>query len=197
MLPCDIAVSYEDGFPDFAVDAFKEKVGSPNLQLRVEKREPMGPMAGVEWLMFTGMVIYIAKSYFDGFLKEAGKDHYQKLKDSLASFTNETMSHPRIEPVIIGSPGKMRKDNPYSMALSIYAEANDGRRFKLLLPKPTQETDYEVIIHEFLEFLNNFHQGVNVIAETGFNEESRINDKIILLHFSQEKAKIEWIDCRN
>ena len=197
MTEYDIAVSYEEGFPAFAVDTFKEKIGSSNLQLRVEKREPIGAMAGVEWLMFTGMVVYIAKSYFDGFLKEAGKDHYQKLKESLSTLTSETMNHPRIEPVIIGSPGKVIKDNQYSMALSIYAEANDGRRFKLLIPKPTQDNNYTRIVYEFLDFLNYFHQGISVLSEIGFNEEMRPNDKLILLIFNEEKEQIEWIDYRN
>lgn len=196
MQPCDIAISYEDGFPDFAIDLLREKIDSPNLQFRVEKREPAGPMMGIEWLMIPGMVIFIAKSYFDGFLKEAGKDHYQKLKESLSFFATETMKHPRIEPTIIGSPGKIRKDNPYSMALSIYAEANDGRNFKLLLPKPSQDNDYTKIIYAFLDFLNNFHQGINVISEAGFDEGSRGFDKLILLHFDQKSEKIEWVNYR-
>ena len=34
------------------------------------------------------------------------------------------MQSPRIEPVLLGTKGKVREDSPYSLALSIYAEAN-------------------------------------------------------------------------
>lgn len=102
------------------------------------------------------------------------------------------MSTPRIEPVMIGSLGKVDADDPYSMALSIYAEANDGKRFKLLLPKTNLDQDYTNIIFKFLEFLNDFHDGVLVCNDIGVDESAR--DKLILVHFNLDSGKIEWLN---
>ena len=151
-------------------------------------------MAGLIWYFFTGMVLYISKSYFEGFLKEAGKDQYQILKNALANMTNKVMSTPRIEPVLFGSSGKVNEHDPYSMALSIYAEANDGNKFKLLLPKPNLEHDYTNIIFKFLEFLNDFHSGVKIFKDIGFAEGSR--DMLILVHFNKISEQIEWLNSK-
>jgi hypothetical protein len=104
------------------------------------------------------------------------------------------MSIPKIEPIIIASSeGKIRKNNPYSLALSIYAEANDGNKFKLLLPKPNKSTDYTEIIYKFLDFLNDFHNGVKVLEEIGVEEKKHIG-RLILVHMNSESRKIEWLD---
>jgi hypothetical protein len=142
-------------------------------------------------------MLFIGKSYFDGVFQEIGKDHYNKLKGALSSLTRKTMSTPRIEPIIIASKeGKIRKDNPYSHALSIYAEANDGNRFKLLLPKATRDTDYHEIICKFLQFLENFHHGIKVLGDIGLTEDPKRLGGTILLHLNHETKTIEWLDHR-
>jgi hypothetical protein len=50
----------------------------------------------VEWFIPTAIVFFVAKSYFDGFLKEAGKDHYQLLKSKLSKTAAKTMGNPPI-----------------------------------------------------------------------------------------------------
>lgn len=140
------------------------------------------------------VAVFIAKSYFDGFLKEAGKDHYLVLKSKLSSLTNDVMSKPRIEPVIIGTPGKVSSNNPYSLAFSVYAEANDGNKFKLLLPKPYDTDDYTEIIYKFLEFLGDFHSGIKVLENIGFDEVIRPPGGMVFVHMNPETKQIEWLD---
>lgn len=196
MPQCDIAILYEDGLSDRDIIHFSESIAARNLEVVIEAREPFSAMACLDWLAFPAIAIFISKSYFDGVLKELGKDHFYKLKDALTSFTNTTMTSPRIEPVLIGSIGKINQDNPFSMALSIFAEANDGCRFKFLLPKPSSGYDYTQAINCFLEFLNCFHQGVNTLNEIGFDESALDSSKVILVYFNEDTAKIEWLDYR-
>jgi hypothetical protein len=54
------------------------------LSVKVETREPQ-TYASLEWFIPTALVVYIAKSYFDGFLREAGKNNYRSLKNALTS----------------------------------------------------------------------------------------------------------------
>ena len=190
----DIAIVYEETLSSDLFDNFGNSLKEENLNIVVEARPISGPYAGLEWFLPTAIMVYIGKSYFDGFLKEAGKDHYNKLKESLSGLTQKTMSIPRIEPIIIvSSEGKIRKNNPYSLAFSVYAEANDGNRFKLLLPKPNKSIDYTEIIYKFLDFLNDFHNGVKVLEEIGV-EEKKYMGKLILVHMNPESRKIEWLD---
>lgn len=191
----DLMVIVESGLPKDLFEDFLSSVNHENLNIGLEERDPPGMQAGVMWYLFTAAVVYISKSYFDGFLKEAGKDHYLSLKNALAKTTNKVMSTPRIEPVFIGSAGKVDENDPYSMAFSIYAEANDGKRFKLLIPKPSVESDYTNIVFKFLEFLNDFHNGVLILTEIGVGENS--HEKLILVHFNVDTGRIEYLNPRS
>lgn len=192
----DLAVIFEDGIPDEQFVEFKDAVSASGLDVVVESRPAAGPYAGVEWFIPTAIVFFVAKSYFDGFLNEAGKDHYQLLKSKISNAAIKTMQSPRIEPVLFGSKGKLREDNPYSLALSIYADANDGNTFKLLLPKLSYQPDYEQIVCSFLNFLNDYHEGVKVLGDIGFDTSVQPPGRTILVHMNEESKKIEWVDHR-
>ncbi|MDO8827317.1 hypothetical protein [Methylophaga sp.] len=193
----DVAVVFEEGVSDEQFVEFKNAVSAQGLDVVVESRPPNGPIACAEWFIPTAIVVFLAKSYFDGFLKEAGKDHYQLLKSKLSQVTTKTMRMPRIEPVLFGTKGKLRKNNPYSLALSIYAEANDGNIFKLLLPKPSYYQDYEQIVVSFLNFLNDYHEGARVLGDIGFDTGIQPPGSTILLHMNEDTQQIEWVDHRS
>lgn len=91
---------------------------------------------------------------------------------------------------------KLHENNPYSLALSIYAEANDGNTFKLLLPKPSYQPDYEQIVCSFLNFLNDYHEGVKVLRDIGFDTSIQPPDRTILVHMNEQSKQIEWVDHR-
>ncbi len=58
-------------------------MSAPGLDLVVESRPSNGPLAGLEWLIPTGVILFLAQGYFNGFLNEMGKDHYEVLKAGL------------------------------------------------------------------------------------------------------------------
>src|SRR5471032_377269 len=74
--------------PPFTKDDFSElsKLLAPEASgFKSEERESNGPQAGLEWLMPTAVIFFIGKAYFDGILKEVGKDHYGLLKKGVKS----------------------------------------------------------------------------------------------------------------
>jgi hypothetical protein len=75
-----VALIYSDVLPEAPFDEFAQLVRSSGLDLKVASAEQRGPQAGIEWLLPTAAILYLGKSYFDGFLKEMGKDHYNALK---------------------------------------------------------------------------------------------------------------------
>jgi hypothetical protein len=66
--------------PDTFVE-FERLVTAEGLGLQIEQRDEDGPFSSFEWLIPTAVVLFIGKAYFDGFLKEMGKDHYALLRD--------------------------------------------------------------------------------------------------------------------
>lgn len=69
----DLGILYDDTIPDALFRPFADAISAPGLVIRVESRPAPGPLAGIVWLFPTIVVLYVARSYFDGFLKEAGR----------------------------------------------------------------------------------------------------------------------------
>jgi len=190
----DIALIYEEGLPESLFQDFQEGLSNERVTVSVESRPPSGPLACLEWFIFPLVAAYISKPYFEAFFGEMGKDHYAILKRKLSETTTKVMSQPRIEPVLLGTSGKINKDNPYSLAFSIYAEANDNRRFKLLLPKPAEDNNYKEIIEIFLDFLSEYHSGLKELGAIGFDTNTKPPSGLIFVHVNPITKSIEWLD---
>ena len=75
MLKPDIGLMFEEDLSDEIFKEFENSVKTDGLNLLVESKEPSGPMMCSEWHVIPVVLAFIGKSYFDGFLKEMGKDH--------------------------------------------------------------------------------------------------------------------------
>ena len=96
---------------------------------------------------------------FDGFLKEAGKDHYALVKRGINSlwptFFGESRS---VRVTAIGTRGKIRPaDDKYSLGISIFAEADSGVHFKLLFPDDLSAEGFNSATASFLDFLKRYY----------------------------------------
>ena len=69
-----LAIFHTTSIPEDVFAEFLRIVTAETLDLQVQSREEDGPFAALEWLVPTAVIVYIGKSYFDGFLKEMGKD---------------------------------------------------------------------------------------------------------------------------
>ena len=126
-----LGLIYTENVPPALFEDFIEAVSAPGLDLVLESRPPDGPFAGLEWLIPTGVMLFIGQGYFNGFLNEMGKDHYAVLKIALKSLRDRFS---RVRVTLVGTPGKASDDQPYSLFYSIYFEDPAGRRFKFLVP---------------------------------------------------------------
>lgn len=190
----DIALIYEESIPEDLFQDFKEGLSNDKIKVSVESRPPSGPQACLGWFIFPLVAAYISKPYFQAFFGEMGKDHYAILKKKLSETTTKVMSQPKIEPVLYGTKGKISEDNSYTLAFAIYAEANDNQRFKLLIPKPADDNNYNEIIEIFLEFLSEYHSGLKELSAIGFDENSKPPSGLIFVHVNPATKKIEWLD---
>jgi len=186
-----LAVLYQSGMPSAFFADFAHALENERFTVHLEVRESQGPFAGIMWAMMTMGAVFIASNYFGGMLKELGKDHYLVLKEELAKLTQKTMSVPRIEPTLFGTPGKADNNDPYSMVFSVWAELPNNRSAKLLIPKVATANDYAAITDAFLEFVIRCHEhGEEVLAEIGFEISSRGNP--ITVAYNKSTGAIEF-----
>ena len=58
---------------------------------------------------------------------------------------------------LVSTAGKVGKEQPYSLFFSVIVEGRNGESFKLLIPRPIDEVEYEAAIGAFLEFAERLH----------------------------------------
>ena len=113
--------------------------------------------AAIEWLMRTAIVAYIAKPYFESFLTEMGKDHYELLKQGLYKLYGRVAGPKAPDVTLVSTAGKVANSQPYSFFFSVVTEATEMARFKLLVPKQVTQAEYEAMISAYLEFMEAVH----------------------------------------
>lgn len=192
MIESNILIRYENDREKKVLDEFTTTINKKDISISMT-RIPSEPMAGIEWLMPTAVVIYITKSYFTSFLSEMAKDHYQILKKGLINlkdgFFDDKVSK-RIMLTSSSSPNKIKvKSNKYSLDFSVMSEANNGNKFKLLIPKEISNQEYTKTITSFLKFLEQYNS--NEIEEIP-NE--FIFSKTILLSYNNQLNKLEFVN---
>jgi hypothetical protein len=157
----DVALSYQkEILPDEfdIIDDFIQLVSAPRLRLIIDEREKDTLYAGIEWLLPTAVVLFICKSYFDGFLKEMGKEHYHLLKNAIKILSKRVLgpTGPRVVRVTSGK-GKVPKDDYYSLVFSVVADVGGRKNIKLLIQRDVSQQECEEIIDTFMDFIDSFH----------------------------------------
>lgn len=154
--PPPLALIYEETIPEEIIKAFTDEVTKSGQPLYSESR-PKDTYAGIEWFLPTALILWISKSYFDGFLKEAGKDHYQVLKQATSRlWSNFFGDNPKAAyRLVASSPKKLQ--HSHSISFSILGEIDNGQRVKLVLRQDVAEKEFEDAVSAFFEFLETYH----------------------------------------
>lgn len=97
--------------------------------------------AALEWVIPGLIATYIFKPYFEAFLKEAGKDHYQILKKKMGVLLSKAKKMNVRKIAASESTEKLDKTDTQSGAISIFLETKQGYLIKLLFDN---ELDLEV-----------------------------------------------------
>jgi len=150
----DIGLVCEDKVPEPWMQEFQAAVASDGLDLLVERRISTKAFAAIEWLMPTAAILFVAKSYFDGFLGEMGKDHYAALKAGIKQLCEHFA---KVKVTLVGTAGKVAADKPYSMLFSIYFDPSEEGVFKFLVPVDVPQSEIDIAIDAFLGFLSDYY----------------------------------------
>jgi hypothetical protein len=154
---CDLALLYNEKIPKEVEHDFALDIDHPEIRFRSEQLEDKGPYAGIAWLLPTAVILWIGKSYFESFLKEAGKDHYHLLKKALARIWHKLFSKEKIISISIITSGKAPKkgdDDPYSIAFSIIYPIAPKTILKFLFHNDNSISDYETYVDLISDLVN-------------------------------------------
>ncbi len=190
----DIGIQYTADFPDEAIREFENDLQHESLEVGTKAIHGPQVYASLELYIPPLVVAIVFKSYFDAMFKELGKEHYEFLKTKLTKLTKKTMATPRVEPTLMRSGGEIVDDSPYSRTFGIVAEVTDGIRFRLLLPKHSEENDYNDLVTKFFNFAADY-QGFSADSEAfKIIEQSGVQNGELLVTMNQETGEFEWVD---
>jgi len=139
-----------DTFPDVLVEKMTSEIRMDKLNLKVNKI-PNEPFAAIEWTVPGIIAIFIAQSYFGGFLSEFGKDHYVTLKKWLKTNAIDSRKINVTTLTASISTKKVDKSNTQSKAFSIYIQTADNRSIKLLFDLDLNDSTWESAIDKIVE----------------------------------------------
>ncbi len=187
-------ISSEERLHENSFTEFEESMNDDHLPIYIHLTDNSEVYFLHERFIPSGIFIIIERSYFDHFLKEAGKDHFHKLKVAITDLTRNILAKQIAEPTIKDFTGGMFGEVfPYSLRLAICADASGKKKFRLMLPNSGKKVDYDEIVNKFLDFLYDFHMGLISIDDMGITYDMYFNGRSILVHMDSESKKIELV----
>lgn len=184
---------YDETVPDVVLEEFVADTAAQREALAISSRPTSGPFAGIEWLLPTAIAVWVGKSYFEAFLKEAGKDHYQALKNASAKLAAKLSP---VKATLIGTPGKASAEPAYSLIFSIMSETEDGARIKLLVPTGLNEDEAHRVAGALMDFLEAHHTGSLNRATRAMMAEAPRLGHTVLISYDLSNETIVFVDVR-
>jgi hypothetical protein len=128
----DLVYIYPSFYPEDNVAKEIEAIKHPDLNIVTHKNEEGSMFNAFEWIIPTAFGVYILKPYFEGFLSEAGKDHYVLLKKFIDSFLEKGKEFNFSIMAASKSTEKLSKKYNNSFSVSVELQTKNNRIVKLL-----------------------------------------------------------------
>jgi hypothetical protein len=159
-----IGIEVPESMPEIFLDNIVADLNTDGLKLKIQRRPELGVMNALEWIIPTVIATYIFKSYFDGFLKEAGKDHYTALRNWLKKFA-ESGRLINVQTIYASqSTNKQPNKNTQSKSVSLLLQTKNGKIIKLLFDNDLAKEDWDNAIDQLLDFaIDNYENHPNDI----------------------------------
>jgi hypothetical protein len=189
-----IGIMHEDRLLAHFFQEFEGDIQNSRLALVCTARPSGVAFAGMEWLMPSVILAYVTKSYFESFLKEMGKDHYALLKKGFNKLYEKVAGSKSPTITIVGTAGKVSKEQPYSLFFSVMAELPSRVKVKLLIPKPINQIEYEAAISTFLDFVYRIHNETKDSSDDLLLEKTPITAGTALIAYEVNTGNLIPID---
>ncbi|HEX7904675.1 MAG TPA: hypothetical protein VF487_12405 [Chitinophagaceae bacterium] len=148
-----IGFNCPENIPEAILNGLTVELDTTGLNIEI-KRLPIPIYNAFEWAIPGIIAAYILKPYFESFLKEAGKDHYNHLSKWLKSLVTKAR-HIKVH-TVAASQSTEKLDSTYSQSksISVYCQTRDDRIIKLLFDETLTDSDWQNAIDKIIELLN-------------------------------------------
>jgi hypothetical protein len=182
----------EDQFTDFVGELARN-----GLRAEIVRRPQDGPYASLDWLIPTGIILLVAKPYYETMLKKMAEDHYLLLKKAAAKLWHKFFGKkPEIERYVFLFDGRV-KESIFSRGFSIKSATLEGTKITMLFLNDTPAEDFELGIEEFMKLMANHYEsgGTDPLSEM-LNAPTRRPPKTWeqLVYFDSASKEIDLID---
>lgn len=147
----DILLMIQDGLPDNIEAEVLAHLDELGLSLRVI-RHSGGPYAGVELYVPTALALFAAAGFFNGVLREAGKDAYFAFKGAALALWRRASV---LTVTAVGTSGKASPTQRFSLAYSITGEMVPGLNIKFLIQTEINPETAEAGISAFVDLIHD------------------------------------------
>ncbi|MEO6723642.1 MAG: hypothetical protein ABIN67_24960 [Ferruginibacter sp.] len=189
-----IVLIFPKNFPDEAIHQEANIFLSNNIDLEILK---YGNEAynGFEWIIPTAFGAYILKPYFDSFLSQAGKDHYDILKAGLKKIIEKGKTYKMSAIAANQSIEKLSKTYTQSLSISMEFQTIDNRRIKLLFDNELDLNDWSNAVEQFVELISeNYKEYPNDRLTIEIKKLNTKPHRIIYSLINTETKKLEFRD---
>lgn len=152
-----LVFTYPERFPQDIIDSDMSEIEAKDLKIHIEKHKNE-TYAAMEWIVPTFFATYFLKPYFEVFLQEAGKDHYQLLKNACKKMLEKGKATQVQLISATKSTEKLSKSYSQSHSVSIVAQMKTNRQIKLLFDNNLELSDWENALEEFSNYILEHYQ---------------------------------------
>lgn len=182
----ELAVHSRIGKEEF--EDLKVSLCGLGYDVEISEHSSSGPYASLDWLIPTGIGLYIAKPYFETFLKKAAEDHYALLKEAFKKHLYPKSINPVENEFKLVTTGGKEKDTFFTLHFSMYTKlsSSDGDiTLKLMFPKGCSAEYFNQAIEQYTNFISSY------INNGG---EAELADKLVELDSGRRWTKILWLN---
>ncbi len=185
----DIMFNCPEDFPNQLVDKLISDIKSEKLNLQVNKI-PNEPFAAIEWSIPGLIAIFLAQSYFSGFLKEMGKEHFYLLTAWIKKTAIDSRKMEVTTLTATKSTKKIDKSNSQSKAFSVYIQTANNKNLKLLFDLNLSDSIWESAINEIADLTYDNYK--NFPNDKLTNEISKLNEDSKHIYAIINPNTLEW-----
>ena len=188
-----IVLVHDEGVPPALLEDFYLNVNVDSLNFKRVKNSASGPYATLEWFIVPAIAIFLLKPYFDGFMEEAGRDHYIVLRDQLRKLWKKLFSKERSFRFAVMT-GSGEKKLRYSALFSVYTISDNGHKIKLLINHGCSEDEFTSSIDAFLDFIEAYHRQIPLEGDPISQSVERPIGGHILVEYDKNSKSLKVID---
>lgn len=152
-----IVLYVREDIPEDFYSFVADELNVEQQRVGIKKRE-YGPMAALEWMVPTGIVLYVTKSFFDAALKETGKDFYVLCKKTLGRLIKKSHAVKSKYIAADASPKKLSAGYDQSNSISVKATLHPNLTITVLFTELLSEEDFIMAVDNLFDSLVVLYQ---------------------------------------